>query len=197
MEWKRGVLRDMGVRDYVELGLRDVILLLVHLGGEPVYGLESLHLMLFLYPYVESGERLLLAAPFSPKVEKELLWLEREGLVERRREYRGGRGVVALVETRRGAGRARALAARLRDGHVLLRGFAVRRGLDVLGELEALKETYNGLGVLEVAERLASLAVKGDERVLSAVEGAEVPALRLYAKNFLKELERLREGAHR
>lgn len=191
-EWKKRVLAEMGIEDYVELGLGEIILLLVALGGKPLQGLESLHLMLFLYPYVDSGEKLLFAAPYSAKVERELLRLEREGLVTRRSGHRNGRLTVSLVATQRGAERAKMLASKLRRSYVVFRGFAVRRGVEVLEELESLKKVYNGLGFLDVGVRIASLILSGDERVLSRFSSEELPALRIYAKALLEELKRLR-----
>jgi len=187
--WKRRVLEDMGVSEYVELGLGEVILLLAALDGKPLLGLESLHLMLFLYPYVDSGERLLFLAPYSAKAERELLRLEREGLITRRSGRVDGRLRVILVATQRGGERSKTLAARLRRGYAVFGGFAVRRGAEVLDELAALKRVYNGLGFVEAGVRIASLILAGDERVVSRFSTEELPALRLYAKAFLEELK--------
>ncbi len=196
MEWKNEVLSQMGVGSVLELSLGDAILLLLYLGGEPIYGVEALHTVLFLYPYFDSGEELLLLAPYSRKVDRLLAEMEREGLVERRVEYRGDRVVTAFLLTGRGRERAKSLASRIRRSFVLLRGFAARRGFQVLEELESLKHTYNGLDVLEIGEKLSRLIVSGDQRVLGAL-GGDVAAYRLYAKAFLSALERGRGSGRR
>ncbi|ABL78186.1 PadR family transcriptional regulator [Thermofilum pendens] len=171
-DWKVGVAGEMGLTPVREPSLDDFVLLLLYLDGRtPIYGEEIIHFILAIYPFVSLRLSPSLYLPYFEAVSEALRRLEERGFIFRSRQaYRDGeRRVVRLTET--GSDEARKIFKAFSESWLLMRGVALRRGSEVLGELEALKKTYNGKGLVELARLLAS-KVEGDgASALNHLEG--------------------------
>lgn len=173
-EWKAELLKQVNLNPFREVGLRDLVLLfLLSDGRSPVFGEEIIHLCLFLYPYVDAPLSPSLIFPRLSEVDKVLESLEAEGFIERKTEFTRGRYTAVVRLTERGVVEARKLYGQLQDSWVVLRGVAVRRGVDVLGELEALKKTYNGRGPLELLKLLITKLEAEGDNILWHIRGID------------------------
>lgn len=163
-EWKAEVLKRLNLNPLYEVGPRELVLLfLLSDGRSPVLGEEVIHLCFFLYPYVDTPLSPSLILPRLSEIDKTLEALEAEGLIERRTEFVRGRYTAVVRLTERGVAEAKKLQGQLQSSWIILRGVAVRRGVEVLGELEALKKTYNGRSPFELFGLLISkLEAEGD-----------------------------------
>ena len=193
-KWRLSILERMGLRQVHKPSLEEWVLLLLYLDGKkPVYGMETLHYIFFIYPYVDARFSTLLFAPYSPELEKSVLNLERERLIDRRAEFLNGRITTAFFLTNKGAERAKKTFFKFRESWLLLKGFIVRKGEDVVNELEALKKTYNGKSLLELLRLLASKVEAERESLFLNTEIKDqktLDALLNYARTFLKEMKR-------
>ena len=146
MSWKAEVLKGMGL-EWLELLPEEWLLLLLSLDDyEPLLGEESLHTILFLYPYSPFNFTPLLITVYSREVSNALMALVSKGLVRRGLEFREAMPVEVIRVTAAGRREGLRLIDRVRRSWLLLRGFVVKRGKQVIDELTALKRTYNGRG---------------------------------------------------
>lgn len=144
VNWKLDMLREMGVTP-VNLRPRDWVLLLLYTGGRnPIKGEESFHLTLFMMQCPPATFKTLLLSVFSPEIHHAVEQLVEEGLIRREYKYEGSKLVEIYSLSPRGAEEASKLVERVGGSYVLIGGTAVRKGDEVLSELEALKKTYNG-----------------------------------------------------
>lgn len=194
--WKKEQLKDMGVSEVYEPELEEWILLVLYLDGKkPIYGPEVLHFLFFMYPYVDARFVPMLFAPYSPDIEKALAALEQKGLVDRRTELINGRVTASIHLSLKGELRSKNLAKRLERGWIASRGFVVRKGADILQELEAIKKTYNGKSLIELLQLLASKIEAEKENVLLNLPGSSgdiVDVVVKYARDFQRDLSRVR-----
>lgn len=173
-EWKFEVLNQLNLTPFHELGLRDLVLLfLLSDGRSPVLGEEVIHLCFFLYPYVDTPLSPSLILPRLSEVDKVLDSLESEGLIERRTEFIKGRYALVIRLTERGVAEARKVYGQITGSWVVLRGMAVRKGVEVLSELEALKKSYNGRSPFELLKLLVSKLEAEGENILWHLRGVD------------------------
>ncbi|MEM0222953.1 MAG: hypothetical protein QXS92_02340 [Thermofilum sp.] len=173
-EWKAELLKRLNLDPFHEIGPRELVLLfLLSDGRSPVVGEEVIHLCFFLYPYVDTPLSPSIILPRLSEIDRTLEALEAEGLVERRTEFVRGRYASVIRLTERGTAEAKKLQGQVQSSWIILRGMAVRRGVEILGELEALKKTYNGRSPLELLGLLVSkLEAEGDS-ILWHVRGVD------------------------
>lgn len=163
-DWRIETAIKLGLAPVYTPAVEDFVLLFLYADGRsPVYGEEILHAALFLYPYIPLKLSPSVFLPLSSDIENSLQTLKEKGLVEERREYRSGGHVVSLRLTDKGVAEAKRLFSAFSGGWVLLNGFVLRRGSEVISEIEALKKTYNGRSALELLKLLAAkLESEGD-----------------------------------
>ncbi|MCC6059617.1 MAG: hypothetical protein LM563_05180, partial [Thermofilum sp.] len=93
----------------------------------------------------------------------------------------------------RGVAEARKLTAQLSSSWVVLAGLAVRRGSEVISELEALKKTYNGRSPLELLKLLVSKLEAEGENVIWHLRGVDekkiIQSLISVSKQLSRELK--------
>uniref|UniRef100_A0A7C1P0J0 Uncharacterized protein n=1 Tax=Thermofilum pendens TaxID=2269 RepID=A0A7C1P0J0_THEPE len=192
-DWKADVLKQVNLVPWSPIGLRELTLLFLAADGRsPVMGEEVIHVSLFLYPYVEARLSPSLLFPRLEELDKTLDALEEEGLIERRVEPVKGRFATVIRLTERGALEARKLAAQIAGSWVVLGGLVVRRGSEVISELEALKKTYNGRSTLELLKLLVSkLETEGENIIwhLRGVDEKKAQSLISASKQLSKELK--------
>ncbi len=156
-DWQLELAKKIGLTPVYTPSHEDFVLLLLYLDGRtPLYGEEVLHVILFLYPYVPLSSSPSIFLPFSPDIEKSVISLRDRGLIEEKTEFRGGRHVNAIRLTDRGVAEARKVFSAFSSSWVLVHGFVLRKGSDVVSELEALKKTYNDKSPLELLKVIAS-----------------------------------------
>ncbi len=198
-EWKVEVLKQANLGQFYELGVRELVLLFILSdGGSPVAGEEVLHMCLFLYPYIDASLSPSLLLPRISEIEKAVEALEAEGLVERRLELVEGRYADVLRLTERGVAEAKRLHRQVQASWVVLRGVTVRRGADVLGELEALKRTYNRRSAFELFKLLVSKLESEGENILWHVRGLDDrsrQSLLSLVKQLSKEIKSVARGS--
>ncbi|RLE59918.1 MAG: hypothetical protein DRJ35_04635 [Thermoprotei archaeon] len=195
-DWKRDQLKNMGIKEIYEPTLEEWILLTLYLDGKkPIYGLEVLQFIFFMYPYVNARFTPLFFAPYSPDIEKVLVELEQKGLVDRRTEFINGRISPAIYLTTKGEYRSKNLFKKLHSGWIVSKGFVIRIGTEILQELEALKKTYNGKSLVELLQLLASKIEAERENVFLNLPGDSeniIDTAIKYAREFLKDIRRLK-----
>ncbi|WP_460025147.1 hypothetical protein [Infirmifilum sp. SLHALR2] len=158
-DWRLEVAKEIGLTPVFAPTHEDFTLLLLYLDGRtPSYGEEVLHVILFLYPYVPLSASPSVFIPFSSDIERSLASLKEKGLIEEKMEFRSGRYVNSIRLTDRGVAEARKVYSAFSNSWVLLNGLVLRKGADVIAELEALKKTYNDKSPLELLKVLASKA---------------------------------------
>uniref|UniRef100_A0A7C4BA29 Uncharacterized protein n=1 Tax=Thermofilum pendens TaxID=2269 RepID=A0A7C4BA29_THEPE len=192
-DWKAEILKQTNLAPWSSVGLRELTLLFLAADGRsPVAGEEVIHVSLFLYPYAEARLSPSLLFPRLEELDKILDSLEAEGLIERKVEPFRGRLATVIRLTERGAAEARKLAAQLSSSWVVLGRLAVRKGSEVLSELEALKKTYNGRSPLELLKLLVSkLEAEGEDIIwhLKGVDEKKIQSLISVSKQLSKELK--------
>ncbi|MFZ8854634.1 MAG: hypothetical protein ACO2OQ_00515, partial [Thermofilaceae archaeon] len=99
--------------------------------------------------------------------------------------------------TERGVAEARELTAQLSSSWVVLGGLAVRRGSEVISELEALKKTYNGRSPLELLKLLVSKLEAEGENVIWHLRGVDEKKVAQSLISVSKQLSRELKGASR
>ncbi|QOJ79542.1 hypothetical protein IG193_03535 [Infirmifilum lucidum] len=156
-DWQLELSKKIGLTPVYTPSHEDFVLLLLYLDGRtPLYGEEALHVILFLYPYVPLSSSPSIFLPFSPDLEKSLISLKDRGLIEEKTEFRGGRHVNTIRLTDRGVAEARKVFSEFSNSWILVHGFVLRKGSEVISELEALKKTYNDKSPLELLKVIAS-----------------------------------------
>jgi DNA-binding MarR family transcriptional regulator len=193
-DWKAEVLRQANLVPWSPIGLRELTLLFLAADGRsPVTGEEVIHLSFFFYPYAEARLSPSLLFPRLEELDKVLDSLEAEGLIERSVEPFRGRLTTVIRLTERGVAEARKLTAQLSSSWVVLAGLAVRRGSEVISELEALKKTYNGRSPLELLKLLVSKLEAEGENVIWHLRGVDekkvVQSLISVSKQLSRELK--------
>ncbi|MEZ0345988.1 MAG: hypothetical protein ABWK01_05515 [Infirmifilum sp.] len=155
--WRVELAQQLGLVPVYTPVTEDFVLLLLYLDGRaPFYGEEILHLCFFLYPYVRVKASPTLFIPLSSDVEKAVLSLKEKGLVEERKEFRGGRYVNTVRLSDQGVSEARKVFSTFANSWILTNDFVLRKGAEMISELEALKKTYNDKTPLELLKVLAS-----------------------------------------
>jgi len=184
-DWKVDVLKQANLVPWSLVGLKELTLLFLAADGRSPVSEEVIHMCLFLYPYVEARLSPSILFPRLEELDKILDDLHMQGLIERGGEEKGS--VIRLTE--KGAAEARKLARQLADSWVLLGGFVVRKGSEVLGELEAMKKAYNGRGPLELLKLLASKLETEGENYIWKLRGIDERSARNIIRTF-KQLSR-------
>ncbi|MEM1509511.1 MAG: hypothetical protein QW291_07625 [Thermofilaceae archaeon] len=149
INWKLDMLKEMGVTP-INLRPRDWVLLLLHVGGRnPIKGEESFHTTLFMMQCPPVVFKTLLLSVFSPEIHQAIEHLIEEGLIKREYKYEGSKLIEIYSLSPLGVEEASRLAEKASGSYMFIGGAAIRKGDDVLSELEALKKTYNGRGLKE------------------------------------------------
>lgn len=144
MEWKRQILEEIGLAS-TTLTPRDWILLILLADDKrPMVGEESIHITFFMMQIPPFNFKPLLFCVYSSELHKALEELMAEGLVRRSISFDKGKAVESIALTDKGALEAYGLVEKMRKSWVVVGDVVVREGSRVLGELEALKKTYNG-----------------------------------------------------
>jgi len=173
MVWKEEVLNGLGF-EWVRLGTEEWVLLLLEADDrQPVRGIHSLHVMLLMARQPVFDFKPLLLGVYSPEVQRAVERLIDEGLLKRDYVYEKRRLVEVYSMTPRGEEAARRVVAKVKNSWLLIGDIVLREGSKVLSEIEAVKKTYNGRGVLEslklildkmeAAEDMPGLALAEDE----------------------------------
>ncbi len=166
LDWHFEIAEKLELAPIYEPVLDDFLLLFLYLDGRtPFYGEETLHLCFFLYPYVSVKASPSVFLPFSQEIEDAILRLRAKDLVEEGKDFRGGRYVSMLKLSDIGVSEARKVFSTFANSWILLNGFVLRRGSEVLSELEALKKTYNGKSPLELL-RVMALKIDSEGEVI-------------------------------
>lgn len=148
-DWKLSVMKKIGLTP-ISLSARDWALLLLYAGGQaPVRGEEHFHTTLFMMQCSPLSFKTLLLSVFSPELHEAIEELVVENLVERSHEREGGRFAEVYKLSQKGSLEARRLAETVKESWVLVDNIVTRQGKEILEELEALKKTYNGKGLVE------------------------------------------------
>ena len=144
MEWKKQILEQIGLAS-TTLTARDwILLMLLADDRRPMVGEESLHIAFFMMQVPPFSFKPLLFSVYSSELHRALEELMEEGLVRRSVSFERGRAVESIALTDKGALEAYSLAEKVRKTWVLVGELVIREGSKILGELEALKKTYNG-----------------------------------------------------
>ncbi|MEM0024022.1 MAG: hypothetical protein QXG48_04070 [Thermofilaceae archaeon] len=150
MEWKRDVLNSMGL-SLVNLGAKDWVLLILHVGGQsPIKGEEILHTIFFMMQYPPFNFKPLILSVYSNELHQAIEELTEKGLVKREYVFDKGKAVEVLTLTEKGTFEAFKLAEKVEENWIAIGEVMVREGSKVLSELEAMKKTYNGRDITEL-----------------------------------------------
>ncbi|MCX8180749.1 MAG: hypothetical protein N3E41_05190 [Thermofilaceae archaeon] len=147
--WKQSVLTEMGLTP-ISLSARDWLLLLLQANDQnPIQGEESIHITFFMMQYPPVDFKPLVLSVFSQPLYDALEQLINEGLVEKSFSQERGKIIETFKLSDRGVREAELLYEKVRKSWVIIGDLVARDGSKLLGELEALKKTYNGKDLLE------------------------------------------------
>ena len=184
-DWKQGVLKRMGI-DCIELSLDDWIILF--LASDGFRGIDSglkIHLMIFLYPFINVKFRPTFLGVFSKDVEYAIRNLISLGYVKKVHRYANGLK-YEYVLTEKGRTRAIYLMSFLANKWILSSDkLIIKPGKNVLWEIESIKRTYNGRSNLTILALLLDKIV-GEEHYKLTLDPLERDLL----KEILNELRK-------
>jgi len=164
---------------YVRPTKEELLLVLLALDNyRPIKGVLRLQFMCFMYHYFGFKFVFGPCGPYSLELMESLQRLISEGLVKVYVSLDSGGSVVKTFSlTDRGRRVAAAALDRIRSNNVLLEGVVVRRGSDVVSEMEAIKRTYYDkpptfmlLRILRMIKDEWPYWVEADERIRDHVE---------------------------
>ncbi|RLE65104.1 MAG: hypothetical protein DRJ38_04340 [Thermoprotei archaeon] len=143
-DWKRYILRRMGI-ECIELSLDDwIILFLASDGFKGIDGKLKIHFMIFLYsPFVNVKFRPTFLGVYSEEVELAIRDLILSGYVRKVHKY--GNGIKQYyILTEKGKSRAIYLMNSISNKWILSADkLIIKQGKNILSEIESIKKTYN------------------------------------------------------
>jgi len=147
--WKYEVAKEMGI-PLLSLEAREWALLLLNADGQsPVKGEECFHATFSMMAVPPFSFKPLLLSFFSPELHSAIKGLVSEGLVRVVNEGKAGADYKLFRLSEKGVVEAARLADRVKSSWVSIGEVIFREGSKVLGEIEALKKTYNGKNISE------------------------------------------------
>jgi len=144
---------------YIEVGSEEWPLVLLALDNySPIRGTARFHMICCLYHYLGYKYEGLICGPFSYELDNALRRLNEEYLIRIRMGINSFRTPVKVYElTEAGKIRANRIIAKIRRNNILLEKIVIRRGSEVLSELEAIKKTYKDKPLLFILNRILKL----------------------------------------
>ena len=143
-DWKRYILRRMGI-ECIELSLDDwIILFLASDGFKGIDGKLKIHFMIFLYSsFVNVKFRPTFLGVYSEEVELAIRDLILSGYVRKVHKY--GNGIKQYyILTEKGKSRAIYLMNSISNKWILSADkLIIKQGKNILSEIESIKKTYN------------------------------------------------------
>lgn len=182
--WKLEVMKGIGL-PAMRLKPREWALLLLYADGQsPVRGEECFHMTFFMMQVPPVSFKPLLLSFFSPELHGAIRELVEEGLVKAVADESAGTELYRLTE--RGLAEAAKLVEEVKHSWVFVGSVLAREGSKVLGELDALKKTYNGKDLAEWVDLLIK-KIDSQENILERVfDGDEISYLKKIFKQYYK-----------
>jgi DNA-binding PadR family transcriptional regulator len=184
--WKYEVAKEMRV-PLLSLEPREWALLLLYADGQsPIKGEECFHTTYSMMAVPPFSFKPLLLSFFSPELHSAIKGLVSEGLVRVVNEGKAGAEYKLYKLSEKGLVEAARLADRVKSSWVSIGEVIFREGSKVLGEIEALKKTYNGKNVSEWLDLILKKMDSQDNIFEKFFSESEIEFLRNIYKSFKK-----------